>query len=199
MREDDYATRSRTTPGYGPAWIAQNIAIFCSIKWVFRLVLHTFLYIIVLNDTYIRMYVIVYIHAYLCIINFLVKPFIIEDTFIHCITVLAPESFTIFVEFVAICMDTSITWELNGNQIVDGVNVKISNDNLGNSWYKTSLTVLKSSESDSGTYTVTITSATGSDSVAITVQIISKLLQLFYLLCCFTVWQKILWGKILSN
>ena len=96
-------------------------------------------------------------------------------------------------------MNTSITWELNGNQIVDGVNVEISNDNLGNSWYKTSLTVLKSSESDAGTYTVTITSATGSDSVTITVQIISKLLQLFHLLCCFTVWQKILWGKILSN
>ena len=103
-------------------------------------------------------------------------PFIIEDTFIHCITVLAPESFTISVEFVAICMDFNITWEFKGKQIVNDRNVKIVNNSLGNSRHKTSLTIVQSSEKDSGTYTVTVTSATGSDSVKITVKIISKLL-----------------------
>ena len=114
---------------------------------------------------------------FILMIYFLVNPFIIEDAFIHCINVLAPESFTISVEFVAICVDFSITWEFKGKKIVDGINVKITNNNLGNSWYKTSLTVMESSENDAGTYTVTVISATGRDSVRITVQIISKLLQ----------------------
>ena len=92
---------------------------------------------------------------------------------------LAPESFTISVEFVAICMDFNITWEFKGNKLVDGGNVKIVNTSLvntslGNSQYKASLTIIQSSERDSGTYTLTVTSAGGSDSAKIIVKIISK-------------------------
>ena len=114
------------------------------------------------------------LHIYCIPFIFAVHPFIIEDTFIHCITVLAPESFTISVEFVAICMNFNITWEFKGNQIADSLNVKIVNSKLDNSRHKTSLTIMQSSEKDSGTYTVTVTSATGSDSVKIIVKIISK-------------------------
>ena len=113
--------------------------------------------------------------TYKIFIFFAVHPFIIEDTFIHCITVLAPESFTISIQFVAICMDFNITWEFGGNQIIADSNHDIVNRNLGNSWYKSSVTINKSSERDSGIYTATVTSNTGSDSVRITVKIISKL------------------------
>ena len=71
-------------------------------------------------------------------------------------------------------MDFNVTWEFKGNQLVDGLNVKIVNTSLGKSQYKASLTILQSSEEDSGTYTLTVTSATGSDSVKIIVKIISK-------------------------
>ena len=71
-------------------------------------------------------------------------------------------------------MNFNVTWEFKGNQLIDGLNVKIVNTNLGNSRYKASLTILQSSEENSGTYTLTVTSAAGSDSVKIIVKIISK-------------------------
>ena len=105
---------------------------------------------------------------------FVVHPFIIEDTFIHCLNVVAPESFTVCVEFVAICMDFNITWEFDGNQIINDSNHVIVNSDLGVSRYKTCIEVLQSSERDAGTYTVTVAAATGSDSADIIIKIISK-------------------------
>lgn len=107
---------------------------------------------------------------------FVVHPFIIEDTFIHYITVLAPDSFTISVEFIAICMNFNITWELNGNQITSDSDHIIVDYDLSNSRYKTSVKILQSSERDGGTYTVTVSSATGNDSANITVKISSELI-----------------------
>lgn len=101
-------------------------------------------------------------------------PFIIEDTFIHSITVLAPEAFTVSIEFVAVCMEFNITWELDGKQINDDSNHKIVNTDLGKSRYRTSIKILQSSEKDNGTYTVTVASFTGSDSVNISVKISSE-------------------------
>ena len=102
-------------------------------------------------------------------------PFIIKDTFIHCITVVAPEAFTICVEFVAICMDFKITWEHDGREILSDSNHVIVNSDLGNFRYKACIRIIQSSESDSGTYTVRIGAATGSDSAVIIVKTISKL------------------------
>lgn len=106
---------------------------------------------------------------------FVVHPFIIEDTFIHYITVLAPDSFTISVEFIAICMNFNITWKFNGNQITSDSDHIIVDYDLSNSRYKTSVKILQSSERDGGTYTVTVSSATGNDSANITVKISSEL------------------------
>jgi len=88
--------------------------------------------------------------------------------------VLAPEAFTMSVEFVAICMDFDVTWQLNGNQITNDSNYMIITSELSSSRYKTSLLIVHSSENDAGTYTVKIISNTGSDSANITVKIISK-------------------------
>ena len=101
-------------------------------------------------------------------------PFIIEDTFIHRLNVLAPESFSVCVEFIAICMDFNITWEFDGNQIINDSNHVIVNSDLGVSRYKTCIEVAQSSERDAGTYTVTVTAATGSDSADIIIKIISQ-------------------------
>ena len=103
-------------------------------------------------------------------------PFIIEDTFIHCITVPSPEAFTLSIEFVVICVDFNVTWKFNGNKISNDSNHVIVVNNLGNSRYKASIRIIQSSERDAGTYTVTVTASTGSDSMEITVKIISKLL-----------------------
>ena len=89
---------------------------------------------------------------------------------------LAPESFTLCVEFVAICVDFNVTWEFGGNQIVNDLNTKIVISNPGNSRYRTCLTIIQSSETNSGNYTMKVTSATGSVSANITATIISKLL-----------------------
>ena len=109
-------------------------------------------------------------------------PFIIEDTFIHCIIVLAPESFTISVEFVIICMDFSITWQFNGRSIINGSNHVIVNNDLGSSRYRTSVKIIQSSMQDSGTYTVTVTTAAGNDSANITVEVISKLIIIIHII-----------------
>ena len=103
-------------------------------------------------------------------------PFIIEDTFVHCLNVLASESFTVCVEFVAICMDFNVTWEFDGNQIINDSNHVIINSDLSTSRYKTCVEVIQSSERDGGTYTVTVTAASGSDSADIIVKI-SKFLK----------------------
>lgn len=85
---------------------------------------------------------------------------------------LVPESFTISVEFVAICMEFNVTWELNGSQIIDDYNHLIVNSGLNQSRYKTSIEIFQSSSQEAGTYTVIITSTTGSDNANITIEII---------------------------
>ena len=110
----------------------------------------------------------------MCTIQFAVHPFIIKDLFIHCITVLSPETFTLSAEFVAICTEFDVTWEFNGSKISNDSNHVIIISELSKSRYKTSIRIIQSSESDAGTYTVTVTSTAGSDSMEITVKI-SKL------------------------
>ena len=104
----------------------------------------------------------------------------------HSMIVLAPKSFTISVEFIAVCMEFNVTWVFNGNQIIDDSNKMIVNSDLSNSRYKTSVKITKSSERDSGVYTVMVTSVAGKDSVNITVKVLSKLLYL----CIFVYYHK---------
>ena len=92
---------------------------------------------------------------------------------------LAPNSFTISVEFIAICMNFNITWEFNGNRVTNDSNHMIIDYDLSNSRYKTSVKILQSSERDEGTYTVTVSSVTGNDSMNITVKISSELCVIF--------------------
>ena len=89
---------------------------------------------------------------------------------------LAPESFTISVEFIVVCMEFEVNWAFNGSKIIDDYNQMIVNNDLSNSLYKTSVKIEKSSERNSGVYTVTVTSVAGSDSVNITVKVLSELL-----------------------
>ena len=89
---------------------------------------------------------------------------------------LAPESFTISVEFIAVCMKFNVTWTFNGSKIIDDSNQMVANSDLSNSHYKTSVKIERSSERNSGVYTVTVTSVAGSDSVNITVKVLSELL-----------------------
>ena len=119
------------------------------------------------------------LHTY-TILFILVRPFIIEDTFIHCNVVLAPESFTISVEFVIICMDFNVTWQFNGRSIINGSNHVIVNNDLSSSRYRTSVKIIQSSLQDSGTYTMTVTTAVGNDSANITVEVISKFIIYIY-------------------
>ena len=109
----------------------------------------------------------------------LVHPFIIEESYIHCIVVLTSETFTISVEFVAICMDFSVTWQFNGIQIINDSNHVIVNSDLSNSRYRTSVKIIQSSMQDSGNYNVTITTATGYDNANITVEVISKFMHIY--------------------
>ena len=118
---------------------------------------------------------ILYICMYSYNFYFVVHPFIIKDTFTQCLTVIAPDSFTISVEFVGVCMDFNITWLLNGNLITDDFNHEIVISDLSKSRYRTSVKIMQSSERDFGNYTVTIMAATGSDSANINVKIIGKL------------------------
>ena len=89
---------------------------------------------------------------------------------------LPPEAFTLSVEFVAVCMKFSVTWKFNGNKISNDSNHVIIISELSKSRHKTSIRIIQSSKSDAGTYTVTVTSTTGSDSMEIIVKTISKLL-----------------------
>ena len=107
-------------------------------------------------------------------IYFVVHPVIIKDAFIHCVIVLASESFTLSVEFVAICMDFNITWKHNGSLVNNDSDHMIVTSDLGNARYKTSIRVLQSAYRDAGVYTVAVTSASDNDSVNITVKISSK-------------------------
>ena len=111
---------------------------------------------------------------YFAIIIVAVYPYIIKDTFILCLKVQAPECFTVSVELISCCDDFNITWQFNG-QTIDGTKYMINNTVVKNCHYKTSLKVAQSCESDTGIYTVTITSGAGSDSVNISVEVISKL------------------------
>ena len=105
---------------------------------------------------------------------FIVKPFIIKETFIHCLIVKAPESFTVCVEFVVICMDFVAAWEFGGSLITGDSNHAIVTLALGNSRYATCIKITQSSEADAGTYTVTVTTASGADSADISIEVIGK-------------------------
>lgn len=87
---------------------------------------------------------------------------------------IAPEGFTISVEFVAICMDYVITWQLNGKQIINDSNHQNVISGVNNSRYKASLRIIKSSERDAGEYKITVASATGNDSAKIIAKISSE-------------------------
>ena len=113
-------------------------------------------------------------HVHIPIIHFVVYPVIIKDTFIRYIVVLAPESFNLSVEFVAICMEFNVTWKLNGSLVNNDSDHTIVNSHLGNGRYITSIRISQSSYRDAGIYAVTVTSATGNDNVNITVKISSK-------------------------
>ena len=113
-------------------------------------------------------------HVHIPIIHFVVYPVIIKDTFIRYIVVLAPESFNLSVEFVAICMEFNVTWKLNGSLVNNDSDHTIVNSHLGNGHYITSIRISQSSYRDAGIYAVTVTSATGNDNVNITVKISSK-------------------------
>ena len=107
---------------------------------------------------------------------FVVYPHIIKDRFIQHVKVQAPECFTLSVEFISACDNISVTWQFNGKHITNNVdNYMINFNNIKKSQYKASLQVKQSSENYAGTYTVIVTSTTGSDSVNISVRIISKL------------------------
>ena len=102
------------------------------------------------------------------------KPFIIRETFIHCLIVEAPESFSVCVEFVVICMDFIVAWEFNGSPITGDSNHAIVTSYLNNSRYATCIKITQSSEADAGTYTVTVTTASGADSANISIKVIGK-------------------------
>ena len=101
-------------------------------------------------------------------------PHIIKDTFIQCVKVQAPEGFILSVEFISVCDNFTITWQFNDKNITD--NKYMTNaTTIKDFHYKISLRILQSNKSDTGNYTVTVASPTGSDSVNISVKVISKL------------------------
>ena len=111
---------------------------------------------------------------------FTVYPHIIKDRFIQHMKVQAPECFTLSVEFISACDNITVTWQFNGKDINNNDDNYMININIiKQSHYKASLQVKQSSENDAGTYTVTVTSTTGSDRVNISVRIISKLLRTY--------------------
>ena len=101
-------------------------------------------------------------------------PYIIRDSFIKGIKIPAPESFTLSVEFMAICINYTISWKFDGRKITNDTNHLITSNSVNSSRYMTSLTVMESSESKSGIYSMMVSSLLGSDSVNISVEIISK-------------------------
>lgn len=106
---------------------------------------------------------------------FTVYPHIIKDKFIQHVQVQAPECFTLSVEFISACDNITVTWQFNGINITSNDDNHVININdIKHSHYKTSLQVKQSSENDAGTYTVTVTSTSGSDRINIFVRIISK-------------------------
>ena len=114
---------------------------------------------------------------------FSVYPYIIKDKFIQHIKVQAPECFTVSVDFISACNDLTITWQFNGNRLTDNDdNYMIIFNDIKESYYGTSLKVKQSSENNAGIYTVTVTSTTGNDTVNISVEIISKLYKIRYII-----------------
>ena len=101
-------------------------------------------------------------------------PYIIRDSFIKRMNIPAPESFTLSVEFIAICINYTISWKFDGKQITNDSNHLITSNSVSSSHYMTSLTIMESSESKSGIYSVMVSSLHGSDRVNISVEIISK-------------------------
>ena len=102
-------------------------------------------------------------------------PYIIKGTFIECVIVQAAESFTLSAEFISCCDNFTVTWQFNESYIANTDKYVINTTIIKRCHYKISLTVVQSSETDTGNYIVTVTSVTGKDSVTISVKIISKL------------------------
>jgi len=120
-----------------------------------------------------------------------VIPYIVKDSFIKDIKFAAPESFTLKVEVIAICINYSVSWQSNGKQVTNDTNHLITTTSVGSSRYIVSLTVMESSESNSGIYSVMVASRHGNDSVNISVEVISKykcnsfsVVCFIYISCC---------------
>ena len=106
---------------------------------------------------------------------FLGYPYIIKGTYIEHVIVQVPESFTLSAEFISCCDNFTVTWKFKNNYIVNTDKYVISTTIVKRCHYKTSLTVMQSGETDTGNYTVTITSVTGSDRATVSVKVIRKL------------------------
>ena len=78
------------------------------------------------------------------------------------------------VEFIAVCVNYDITWKFDGKLINNDTNYLITKKSVSSSRYMTSLTIKESSEGVSGVYSLMVSSVHGSDSVNISVEIISK-------------------------
>ena len=109
-------------------------------------------------------------------------PYIIKDTFIQYVKVQAPECFTLSVEFISVCDHFNVVWQFSGIDVTNGTNHETTISLIKQYHYKTSIKVNQSSVSNTGNYSVTIKSSTGSSSVNISVKIIGKLL----VVCNFT-------------
>ena len=101
-------------------------------------------------------------------------PYIIRDSFIKIVQFPAPENFTLSVEFVAICINYTVSWKFDGHKIVNDTNHLITSNSVSSSHYTTSLTIMEGSESNSGIYSAMVSSVHGSDIVNISVEVISK-------------------------
>jgi len=120
-----------------------------------------------------------------------VVPFIIKDSFINNTKIPASKRFTLSVKFIAICISYTVSWKFNGQQITNDSDHLITSNSVSSSRHMTSLTIMESSESKSGVYSVMVSSVHGNDSVNISVEIISK-----YIVTCMSAVVYICCGKI---
>jgi len=109
-----------------------------------------------------------------------VIPYIIRDSFIKVVKFPAPESFTLSVEFIAICISYTVSWKFNGQQTTNDSDHLITSNSVSSSRHMTSLTIMESSGSKSGVYSVIVSTVHGRDSVNISVEIISEYNLLLY-------------------
>ena len=76
------------------------------------------------------------------------------------------------MEFITLCDNFNVTWNFNGKPIVDHA---VTSSVINYPHYNTSLKVAQSSERDTGTYTVIVSSTCCNVSVDISVNIIGEL------------------------